>query len=235
MPETTRVHLTSSVDEDPFASPPPVSLESAGRTRASPEISSDPGTSRNTGSKQHAEPSSDTLLLRELETLRSMNQVIESAVASLRRARGNMDTVSGTVNSASTLLNTWTRILSQTEHNQRLILDPNWKGASADILEAENESLKKAQAQERRRVEDERRSEEVKKRAEDEERQRQAGTTTVRGARGSTSRLRGSRGGHSTGASSNSKTVGRGSQTIHSGTGSRRGLGGSRGRSRDAR
>src|ERR1700722_16509223 len=99
-------------------------------------------------------------------------------------------TVSRTVTSASTLLNTWTRILSQTEHNQRLILDPNWQGASQDIQDMENEVVLKAQAQERRAAEEEKRREEARRRAEDEERQRQAGSVT-RGARGTRGRGRG--------------------------------------------
>jgi len=99
-------------------------------------------------------------------------------------------TVSRTVTNASTLLNTWTSILSQTEHNQRLLLNPNWKGASADIADIENEQVLKAQAAERRVAEEERRREEAKRRAEEEERQRQAGTATVTRGGGGTGRGR---------------------------------------------
>lgn len=100
-------------------------------------------------------------------------------------------TVSGTVTSASALLNTWTRILSQTEHNHRLIQDPNWKGATQDVLDVEAEAIQKQQAAERRAAEEQRRREETKRRAEEEERRRQAGTTTsTRGTRG----VRGTRG-----------------------------------------
>lgn len=97
-----------------------------------------------------------------------------------------MQTVSRTVTSASTLLNTWIRILSQTEHNQRLILNPNWHGATQDLANIENEATIRMQAAERKAAEEERRREEAKRQAEDEERQQQAGTTRggTRGTRG---------------------------------------------------
>jgi DASH complex subunit Duo1 len=152
-------------------------------------------------------------------------------------------TVSRTVTSASTLLNTWTRILSQTEHNQRLILNPNWRGASQDLADIENEAVLKAQAAERRAAEEERRREEARRRAEDEERQRQAGTATrVRGAR---SRGRGvGRGG---GVSSTGYVAAGGSNaslgvtrdvpqsTVRGGSGTGRGIVGMRGRGKIVR
>lgn len=160
--------------------------------------------------------------------------MIEGVVGSLELARGNMDTVSRTVTSASTLLNTWIRILSQTEHNQRLILNPNWQGASQDIADMENEQVLKAQAAERRVAEEERRREEARRRAEDEERQRQAGTA-VRGARGTRGRGRGTGRGLSSGyglsGSSGTSSLGRGtSQTSRSSTGIGRSSGSVRGR-----
>jgi hypothetical protein len=88
----------------------------------------------------------------------------------------DIQTVSKTVDNASTLLNTWTRILSQTEHNQRLILNPEWKGSTQDLAEMENEALHKQQEAERRAAEAERRREEARRKAEDEERRRVAGT-----------------------------------------------------------
>jgi uncharacterized membrane protein YgcG len=152
-----------------------------------------------------------------------------------------IQTVSRTVTSASTLLNTWIRILSQTEHNQRLILNPNWQGASADVADIENEMVLKAQAAERRAAEEERRREEARRRAEDEERQRQAGTA-VRGARGTRGRGRGrgtgrgsslSGSGYVAGGGSSSLSGGsRGSQAGRTGTSIGRGLGGTRGRGR---
>ena len=71
---------------------------------------------------------------------------------------------------ASTLLNTWTSILSQTEHNQRLILDPSWHGASQDIVNIEKESILKQQEKDRRDLEECRKRETLVKKAEEEER-----------------------------------------------------------------
>jgi hypothetical protein len=87
-----------------------------------------------------------------------------------------MQTVSKTVDNASTLLNTWTRILSQTEHNQRLILNPEWKGSTQDLADMEGEALQKQQEAERRAAEAEQRREEARRKAEDDERRRAAGT-----------------------------------------------------------
>ncbi len=41
-------------------------------------------------------------------------------------------------------------MLSQTEHNQRLILNPDWKGTTQDLLDVESEALRRQQEAERR-------------------------------------------------------------------------------------
>lgn len=82
--------------------------------------------------------------------------------------------MSQTVSNASTLLNTWTRILSQTEHNQRVILNPNWHGATQDLADLENEALQKQLAAQRKAAEEERRREEARRRAEEEGERRAA-------------------------------------------------------------
>lgn len=134
------------------------------------------------------------------------------------------------MSSASTLLNTWTRILSQTEHNQRLILNPNWQGASQDVVDIGNEAVLKAQAAERRAAEEERRREDARRRAEDEERQRQAGTNVTRGTRGrGRGSVRGVRGTSSGYGRITPSTTGR------AGSGIGRGIGSTRGRGRGVR
>ena len=87
---------------------------------------------------------------------------------------------------ASTLLNTWTRILSQTEHNQRLILNPSWQGANTDIAEAENELNARQQAAMRLEMEEQNRREaEAARKAEEEERRLEAAAIAdSRGRRG---------------------------------------------------
>lgn len=166
-------------------------------------------------SKYDTEASRDELLKKELASLKHMNEVIEGVISSLSVAKGNMKTVETTVGSASTLLNTWTRILSQTEHNQRLILNPSWKGASRDAVEAENEVIMRKQAEERRAAEEQRRREEARRKAEDEERARQAGTDRpTRGTRGGRTRGRVASSGYGrTTSATGSGYVGVGGQT----------------------
>ncbi|KAL1971199.1 hypothetical protein VTN77DRAFT_151 [Rasamsonia byssochlamydoides] len=140
------------------------------------------------------EEAREAALRHELQTVKNINQVIEGVLESLARAKGNMETVSRTVNSASTLLNTWTRILSQTEHNQRLILNPKWQGATHDIAEMESEAAARQQAAERRELELQQRREAALRKAEEEERKRAeaAAAAASRGTRGtSRGRVRG--------------------------------------------
>ena len=66
----------------------------------------------------------------------------------------------------------WTRILSQTEHNQRLILNPAWKGASEEVAAMEQEAYARQQAAERQELEEQERQAAAAKRAEEEERRR---------------------------------------------------------------
>jgi hypothetical protein len=83
-------------------------------------------------------------------------------------------TVSKTVQNASTLLQTWTRILSQTEHNQRLILNPQWQGASQDLVAIEEEETYRQQAAERRAAEEQARREATARKMEEERRKAEA-------------------------------------------------------------
>lgn len=130
--------------------------------------------------------SRDARLQAELVTLQRMNHVVESLLTSLTRARANMHTVHATVAQSSQLLDTWTRILSQTEYNQRLILDPAWQGASHDLTEAENAAATAQRDRERRQAEEVRRqaaAEEARQRRVEEEERRaaEAPKTPVRG------------------------------------------------------
>ena len=144
----------------------------------------------------------ETKLRAELDRVREVNKAIENVTASLTKAKDNMTTVHQTVNNASTLLATWTRILSQTEHNQRLILNPSWQGASRDLEDMEGEEMRRLQEAERRAAEEQRRREELERKREEEERRRAAaaaapasktGTSRGRG-RGSSSGVSGVRG-----------------------------------------
>lgn len=82
------------------------------------------------------------------------------------------------------LLNTWTRILSQTEHNQRLVLHPGWKGLTEDLAEQEAEALEKQRAAECKAAEEEQRREELRRRREEQETARRLAPSSSRGMRG---------------------------------------------------
>ncbi|PHH59814.1 hypothetical protein CDD81_2553 [Ophiocordyceps australis] len=133
----------------------------------------------------------DAALRQELESIRNMNESVEGILATLGRAGGNMEVVSQTVRNASTLLDTWSRILSQTEHNQRLLLHPGWQGATEDLAEQEAEELERQRAAERKAAQEEERREELRRRRQEEEDGRLLGASaSSRGARGA-SRTRG--------------------------------------------
>lgn len=123
-------------------------------------------------SEEDALAAHEASLRRELSSLRTMNQVISGVVESLEKAKNNMDIVSATVSNASTLLTTWTRILGQTEHNQRLILNSHWQGASQDVADGENDEVFRRQEKERRQAEEHRREEARVREREEEERRR---------------------------------------------------------------
>lgn len=126
----------------------------------------------------------EACLRRELSSVRTMNQTILGVVDSLEKAKNNMETVSATVTNASTLLTTWGRILSQTEHNQRLILNPRWQGASRDIADGENEILLRQQEKERREADEVKREEARVREKEEEERRRLSEGPPTKGVRG---------------------------------------------------
>jgi hypothetical protein len=166
----------STVDSDLFASPSttpaPKSTNKTSQSHAPKQ------------SKQDAEDARNAQLSAELERIREVNRVIEGVTASLTKAKENMSTVHQTVSNASTLLATWTRILSQTEHNQRLVLNPSWQGATQDLEDQENEGARRQVEEQRRAQEEVRRREEEQRRREEEER-RQAMAPAV-GTRGGT-------------------------------------------------
>ncbi|KAH0491166.1 hypothetical protein TgHK011_002608 [Trichoderma gracile] len=182
-------------DSDLWTSPVKnVGPESRPKTPKTPRTPRTPKTP--TASDHRSEPlDREAMLRKELEGVRSINHVIEGVIGTLQRAGGNMNSVNKTVTNASALLNTWTRILSQTEHNQRLILDPTWKGATNDLAEIEAEKLRKQEEEARRAAEEEERKEELRRRREEEEQRRKlTASSSARGARRGAAGIRAARG-----------------------------------------
>ncbi|KAI9368906.1 DASH complex subunit Duo1-domain-containing protein [Aspergillus egyptiacus] len=183
--EMDRLQLSDEDADELWDSPSKPAKKRTSPATVKQESSPPPQSDRDEDTIFDRQEAREAALRHELQTVRNINQVIESLLGSLDRAKGNMETVSRTVDSASTLLNTWTRILSQTEHNQRLILNPNWHGASQDVADMENEEILRQQAAERRERELQQQREAAARKAEEEERKRAASTTT-RSTRGVT-------------------------------------------------
>ncbi|GAB7345741.1 hypothetical protein MBLNU457_4012t1 [Dothideomycetes sp. NU457] len=199
-------------------------------TKTANGSAADPTPSRTRPSRFKDEEAREIALRKELESVRNVNKVIENVIQSLEKSRNNMNTVHRSVQSASTLLNTWTRILSQTEHNQRLILNPNWHGATQDLEDMENESILRQQAAERRAVEEQMRREAAMRQAEEEERKRAVSTPSSRGTRGRVRTTGVTRGASS--SSANTSGIGRGRATARAGSSIGRGATSTRGRPR---
>ncbi|KAK3953693.1 DASH complex subunit Duo1-domain-containing protein [Pseudoneurospora amorphoporcata] len=190
-PPTSRAHPPSQSQQQQQQQQKTPVASSAAAAAAAATTAKDPTTnqssSRSFGIDNTTIESREAALQRELEGVRKINQVIQGVIGTLERAKGNMGTVDRTIHSASTLLTTWTRILSQTEHNQRLLLNPSWKGATADLLEIEAEALERQREAERKAAEAERKREEARRKAEEEAERRRLATSvshTGVGARG---------------------------------------------------
>lgn len=190
-PSIEGLSLSDEEDNSLFASPSAAAhaKQAPSHSRSQSQTQKAPPT--RTQSKEDVEEARNAQLRAELDKIREVNNIIEGTTASLRKAKDNMGTVHTTVNNASTLLATWTRILSQTEHNQRLILNPNWQGASQDLEDLENADLRRQQEAERRVVEEQRRREEALRKAEEEERRKAAAVATGRGGVGRRGSVRG--------------------------------------------
>lgn len=227
-PDVGRLSLEDEDVEDLFASPSDAGTGTQKHTPQSQASSAQKYHARNSSrSRQNEAEARDARLKAELEKVREVNKVIEGVTASLTKAKDNMETVNRTVSNASTLLATWTRILSQTEHNQRLILNSNWHGATQDIEDIENEETRRQQEAERRALEEQRRREEAQRRAEEEERRKAAvaagpssrGGLKTRGTRGTSSSTRGYTGVSVTGRGRGTTSSTRASSTSTSGIG----------------
>ncbi|KAF7188692.1 DASH complex subunit duo1 [Pseudocercospora fuligena] len=185
-------------DEDLFASPESGATTQKHTPISTTNVSNTAKQQTRPLSKQDVEEARNAQLRAELEKVREVNKVIEGVTASLTKAKANMETVHKTVNNASTLLATWTRILGQTEHNQRVILNPNFQGASQDLEDIENDEIRRQHEAERKVLEEQRRREEAQRKAEEEERRKAAavatgtrGVSRTRSVRGTSSSTRG--------------------------------------------
>ncbi|BFZ58765.1 hypothetical protein PYCC9005_005830 [Savitreella phatthalungensis] len=70
---------------------------------------------------------------RELFHLQRLNSTLERVLSSLSDASSNVGEVDGTVRNADRLLDLYVRVLDRADAAHALVLDPSWKGASADL------------------------------------------------------------------------------------------------------
>ncbi|TGZ83107.1 hypothetical protein EX30DRAFT_394346 [Ascodesmis nigricans] len=169
----------------------------------------------------------------ELAGLQQVNQLLSAVNTTIAKAEANMETVSQGVTNANNLLDLWIRILSQTEHNQRLLQSESWHGLTKDLADVEEEERQRKEEVERR-VEDARRraAEREKEAAAAEARRVAAEKKPVRGIRKGvtpSSRGRGRGGGGGGGIPAPGPSSGRGG-TVGRGSGIARGAGTARGR-----
>jgi hypothetical protein len=89
-PDIEKLDLSDSDPEDLFASPSRASKPKQ-KPNSKPSESTNAAPQRNGESKYDIEQARDAALRKELESVRSINEVIEGVVSSLEAAKGNMD------------------------------------------------------------------------------------------------------------------------------------------------
>ncbi|KAK7203333.1 DASH complex subunit Duo1-domain-containing protein [Myxozyma melibiosi] len=146
-----------------------------------PQQSSTPGQGYlPTGDNDDATAYREERLLLELEQVKAMNASIDTVLDSIRVAESNLDRVTRTTRNVDSLLDLWIRILSQTEHTQRLVFDSEWEGATKDEQLHQARLIALAAQQAQARANAERRAQEAalanqkKKEAEELKRRRDA-------------------------------------------------------------
>ncbi|KAL1408439.1 hypothetical protein Q8F55_005251 [Vanrija albida] len=132
-----------------------------------------------------AAASRDERLRASLAELRAMNGVFDGFLTSLENAKAHNERLATRVNETRTLLDTYVRLVGQTHHTQRLLLNPKWTGAAGDAAAlAAAEAARIAAAEEAARVAEEERAA-AQRRAEEEEeaaRRAEAAKAASRGA-----------------------------------------------------
>jgi hypothetical protein len=88
-PDLAKLDLSDDDTEDLFASPSRAASKPAGKSTSAFDTAAPP-TQHPSEVRYDAEQAREAALQRELEGLRSINDVIEGVVGSLERAKGNM-------------------------------------------------------------------------------------------------------------------------------------------------
>ncbi|CAG8508455.1 4864_t:CDS:2 [Diversispora eburnea] len=114
----------------------------------------------------------ESVLERELETLRKTNEIFENINDNMDQSSENLQQFSSTVEQSDRLLDIWINILSQSIRTQNLLSDPLWQGLTAEkdrILEDQAKEKEKQEQLERFQQEQLEREQLERKRIEPEE------------------------------------------------------------------
>ncbi|KAI4959222.1 hypothetical protein J4E86_002944 [Alternaria arbusti] len=128
------------------------------------DADNDAAKTRSKESHYTTEEAREAALRRELESIRNVNKVIEGVVESLQKAKDNM---------------------------ARLILNPQWQGASQDLVDIEEEEVHRQQAAQRRAADEQARREAAARKIEEDRRKAEAAPRAGTRGRGRGVRPRG--------------------------------------------
>jgi septal ring factor EnvC (AmiA/AmiB activator) len=96
-------------------------------------------------------------LQAELDQVKSVNQVIRKVTGAVDKASSDVNTMAVATANANQLLDLWVRVLSQTEHNYRLLSNKHWQGATGEQKLIAEREAEKSRRKELERLEQERR------------------------------------------------------------------------------
>ncbi|KAA8916553.1 hypothetical protein TRICI_001307 [Trichomonascus ciferrii] len=106
----------------------------------------------------------------ELEQVRQTNDVMDGVNEAIEKAENDLDVVLNTVQNTDKLLDMWVKILSQTEHTQKLLFDSNWQGLTRDDeLQAEREAALARKREQERILQEKRQQQDAIRRKKEEE------------------------------------------------------------------
>ncbi|ANB15402.1 DASH complex subunit DUO1 [Sugiyamaella lignohabitans] len=89
-----------------------------------------------------------TALNAELDQVRQINGLVQDVLQSVNHTNSNLESALISSTNSNQLLDMWVRILSQTEHTQRLLSNRNWQGQTKDEQLIAERALEKARQEE---------------------------------------------------------------------------------------
>ncbi|KAK9894067.1 hypothetical protein P389DRAFT_174067 [Cystobasidium minutum MCA 4210] len=130
-----------------------------------------------------AEQRREQALTRERDDLAKMNTLLEQAIASVDRTVPKIQRFQSTISKTHSLLDTYTKVLSQAEHTQNLLLDGSWEPQrdEDEIREAQEAEERRRREEEERIAREQREAEEREARIQEQAERKAAATSRGRG------------------------------------------------------